>query len=199
MFPTTHDITLGNMVHTLPVLRAMLEAGNKVLVVSKPHPVVIQTICSDFANFKDSILFRFTIGSANDETLRFWEPGAPSYIERVACLACAHATGFQTSVSMEPLLETDEDIIVALVEGLASYVTDSIWLGKMNKPIERLTQNGVYDAETAKWTADLMASQSDERIKALYGRLKNHPKVKWKESIKAVVGLDLPTEAGLDL
>jgi len=45
----------------------------------------------------------------------------------------------------------------------------------------------------------LLQSQSDERILSLYEKLKDHPKIKWKESIKKVVGLQIPTEAGLDI
>jgi hypothetical protein len=40
--------------------------------------------------------------------------------------------------------------------------------------------------------------QSDDNIKALFERYKGNPKVKWKESIKKVVGIALATEAGLD-
>jgi hypothetical protein len=34
---------------------------------------------------------------------------------------------------------------------------------------------------------------------ALYARHRHDPKIKWKDSIKAVVGLHRPTAAGLDL
>ena len=47
----------------------------------------------------------------------------------------------------------------------------------------------------ATMLAKLEASQSDARIKALYARLSGHPLVSWKESIKEVVGIDLPTRA----
>ena len=43
-----------------------------------------------------------------------------------------------------------------------------------------------------------MATQNDEAIRALYARYHKDPLVKWKDSIKAVVGLARPNVAGLD-
>jgi len=200
MFPTTHDLTPGNIEYTLPMLLKMLKAGNDVLVVSKPHLDVIEKICDECEEYKAQILFRFTIGSSSDETLRAWEPGAPNIMERLKSLGHAHKLGFRTSVSMEPLLETNEDEIVALVEILAPLVTDSIWIGKMNRPVERMRRNGYWVEQADKDMAEaLIASQSDECILALYERLKDYPRIKWKESIKKVVGIEIPTESGLDI
>jgi len=201
MYPTTHDLTPGNLRHTLTPLKAMLEAGNNVLLVSKPHLEVIDTVCHHCEPYRDQLLFRFTIGAADDVILKFWEPGAPNFMERWLALGHAHQRKFRTSVSMEPLLETNEDTVVELVEEtLAPHVTDSIWIGKMNKPEERLKRNGHWDREDVQEMAGaLMASQSDERIMSLYERLKDHPLIKWKESIKEVVGIEVPTEAGLDI
>jgi len=200
MFPTTHDITPDNLIHTGEILGRLLAAGNDVLVVSKPHLSTITELCARFAEYKDQILFRFTIGSCNDGTLALWEPGAPTFDERLGALKHAHRQGFKTSVSMEPMLDTIEERIVYTFRAAAPFVTDAIWLGKMNKATERLKRNGfggnlkLMAAATA-----LVASQSDERIRALYDRLKDEPKVKWKESIKSVVGIEIPTEAGLDV
>jgi hypothetical protein len=40
--------------------------------------------------------------------------------------------------------------------------------------------------------------QTDEQIKRIYNALKANPLIRWKESIKSVVGLPLATEAGED-
>jgi len=45
----------------------------------------------------------------------------------------------------------------------------------------------------------IIEGQTAEKIKAIYESLKGEPKVRWKESIKSVVGLPLATEAGTDL
>lgn len=199
MFPTAHDLTLSNLQYTLPVLKKMLEAGNDVLVVSKPHAKVISQVMKECEGFREQILFRFTIGAADDRTLSLWEPGAPMFFNRLTALSLAHREGFKTSVSMEPLLEPDESKVVSMVDLFESFVTDAIWIGKMNKLEERLKRNGEWDGAVQTIAAELLVSQSDERICSLYERLKNRPIVKWKESIKKVVGLEIPTEAGLDI
>jgi len=200
MFPTTHDITPDNFIHTGAILERLLIAGNDVLIVTKPHLDTICQICIRFEEYKDQILFRFTICSADDDVLKLWEPGAPSFQERFEALLHAHEFGFKTSVSMEPRLETDEDKIVDLVECFSPYVTDAIWIGKLNKAEERLVSNGYGDDKTLMdAAAQITEAQNDSAILSLYDRLKDHPVVKWKESIKAVVGLSIPTEAGLDV
>lgn len=200
MFPTTHDITPDNLEYTGAILHRLLEAGNDVLVVSKPHLSVITTLCKDLEAYKDQLLFRFSIGSVDNEVLTLWEPGAPDYEERRESLKHVFNAGFRTSVSMEPILDTTESHILQTFNDLESFVTDAIWLGKMNKAVERLKRNGFGDNEPLMTAAaELVESQSDERITALYAKLKDEPKVKWKESIKKVVGIAVPTEAGLDV
>ena len=71
MFPTTHDITPRNLNDCITVLRKLLEVGNKVLIVSKPHIECVKRMCREFQDFKENILFRFTIGSSDDEVLDF--------------------------------------------------------------------------------------------------------------------------------
>ena len=75
------------------------------MVVSKPHLPCIETICSQMPAYKQQITFRFTVGLLDDDLRAFWEPGAPSFNERLASLRHAFEAGYQTSVSAEPLLE----------------------------------------------------------------------------------------------
>ncbi|HQO39114.1 MAG TPA: radical SAM protein, partial [Spirochaetota bacterium] len=105
MFPTTHDITPAVADTCISYLEKLLCAGNELLIMSKPHYECVVRMCDAFADYKDQILFRFTIGSANDEVLKLWEPGAPSYLERVKALQYAFRVGFNTSVSCEPMLD----------------------------------------------------------------------------------------------
>ena len=196
MFPSTHDITPENIQVCLPALEQMLTYGHHLLIVSKPHIECIRTICDKFAAYQKSILFRFTIGSADNRVLEFWEPHAPTFEERLAALRFAWQAGFQTSVSCEPMLD---DNVAAVVSATAPFVTDSIWIGKANQLRARLKINGYGDVETMKRADELIASQSDDRIRALYARFKDSPKIRWKETIKRVLGLELPHEAGLDI
>lgn len=212
MIPTTHDLTERTWAPTVDVVNALLAAGNELLIVSKPKLSIMQSFChnidlagrlaevaSDMQSFRDRVTFRFTIGSYLDGTLSFWEPGAPNFADRLAALAWCHGEGWRTSVSCEPMLEPALRMI-ELVAMLSPVVTDSIWLGKLNNGRQRCRANnhGVLDRTTDIWLDRLEGDQADDQIKSLYHELKGNPKVKWKDSIKRVVGLELATKAGAD-
>ncbi len=196
MFPTTHDITAANIHHCLGVLRKMLASGNDVLIVSKPRLECIRTLTTALAQYRHQILFRFSIGSVDNAVLAFWEPGAPSYEERLTSLRFAHAARFKTSVSCEPLLDTNPD---RLIEAVRPYVTDAIWLGKVNRLRGILPLNCPGEPDPIRRGEELIANQNDTAIRALYKRHKQDPMIKWKDSIKTVVGLKRPTTSGLDV
>ena len=196
MFPSTHDITPLNIEPCLTVLKKLLAASNKVLIVSKPHIACVKRMCDKLADYRDQILYRFTIGSADDAALKLWEPGAPTFDERLASLKHAYQQGFATSVSCEPMLDSNIDAVVAAVE---RYVTNTIWLGRANRLRHALAMTCPEDAEMRRHADRLIATWDDNAVKALYERYKNHPKIRWKDSIKKVVGLERPIEKGLDL
>lgn len=195
MFPSSHDITPESLEYSIQFLDKLLSLGNEVLIVTKPHLSVVKKICKTFVAYKQNILFRFTIGSCNSETLKFWEPNAPTYEERKQSLIFAFKKGFNTSISCEPMLDNKiEDLIL----DLTPYVTNSFWLGKMNFILRRLKMNGIDDALTLRKAHQLIDLQSDENIKMLYNRLASNKKIKWKESIKKVVKIQVTTTKGLD-
>lgn len=196
MFPSSHDITPENLHHSIFFIRNLLASGNSILIVTKPHMVVIESICKNFSAYKNNILFRFTIGSNKTETLKFWEPGAPSYEERKKCLVYAYRKGFSTSISCEPMLDNSTE---ELVMDLIPYVTNSIWIGKANFLLRRLKMNGVTDDESLRLANALMEQQTDSKIKALYNNLCSNKKIKWKESIKKIVQLEVSKVKGLDI
>lgn len=129
MFPTSHDITVESLDGCLSVLKKLLDSDNEILVTSKPKFSCIKTICDDFSQKKDLIQFRFTITSLNDELLSFWEPNAPTFYERLKSLEYAYYMGYKTSISIEPFLDENPYL---LVDTLIPYVTESIWIGRMN-------------------------------------------------------------------
>ena len=194
MFPTTHDILPANLDDCLTVIANLLQSGNRVLIVTKPHLECVCGICTTFSGRKKQLLFRFTITAADDFILRFWEPGAPNFQERMQALQYAHSRQFETSVSIEPMLDSEN--VISLVKMLEPFVTHSIWLGKMNKIEKRVEIDS--DAMEREITR-IESSQSDARIKEIYKVLKDNPIVRWKESIKEVVGLELANEPGLDI
>lgn len=183
MFPTTHDITPDNLPYAITALKNMLAPGNSVLIVSKPHFDCIRTICDELSAFKSQILFRFTIGTLNDDLSKFWEPGAPSPFERICSLEYAFERGFQTSVSMEPMLWGYAEAIRTF-HRVKLFVTDTVWIGKMNKIRSCVDMSNL---DNKFMVEEIERSQCDEAIKTLVDTLKDEPKVRWKDSIKRVI------------
>jgi len=91
----------------------------------------------------------------------------------------------------------DENIL-NLVTDIQDYITDFIWIGKANYLLRRLKMNGYVDNETLDKANSLIESQSDSNIRLLYKNLKDNPKIKWKESIKKVLNLEISTVKGAD-
>lgn len=179
MFPSTHDIVPEILDDCVIVLKQLLGAGNDVLIVSKPHLECVKRLCDELAEWHGQVVWRFTIGAADDVILRLWEPNAPTFEERRACLEHAHAECWSTSVSIEPML--DPANIDDLVTRLDEFVTDSIWIGKMNQIRARCPD---MDATVL---GTLETGFTDDKILAMVDRLGGNPKIRWKDSIKAVI------------
>ena len=129
MFPTSHDITSESLYYCIMVLRKVLDAGNTVLVTTKPDLWCVYNIINQLMQYKPQIQFRFTITSITDYRLRFWEPNAPNFEERLQSLKLAFQRGFKTSISIEPFLDEDP---IPLILKLNPFVSETIWIGKMN-------------------------------------------------------------------
>ncbi len=179
MFPRTHDITPYYLPYAIETLKKIL-VGNKALIVSKPHLDCIETLCKELADYKAQILYRFTIGTMKPEVSKFWEPGAPLPAERLAALRHAHLAGFATSVSMEPMLGGVEAALETF-HTVSPYVTDKIWLGKMN---QRVKFTAPEDVEAFGRIKEL---QRDSEILRLVQILGSNPKAAWKASIRKVL------------
>ena len=181
MFPSAHDITLEHLDQSIALLSNILKSGNSVLIVTKPTKECITKICETFTEFKKQILFRFTIGSINSNILKFWEPSASSFEERLECLKLAYGMGYQTSVSAEPLLDKNVD---ELINQLSHYVTDTIWIGKPNLLLTRTKINGFGDIETIERCNELMGWITDpEFLLNLYNSYKANPMIRWKDGL----------------
>lgn len=195
MFPSAHDIHPDNLKECLKVIDYLLSAGNELLIVSKAHFSCFEAICKEFNYRRDKIHFRITIGSADNEVLRYWEPGAPSFDDRLRSLCRASLSGYATSVSCEPMLD---EHIEAVIDRTRLFVSDSIWLGKANRLKTTMKMNGHTSPEDIKRMNDLLKLQSDWNIFKLYDRYKDDPLIRWKDSIKKVVGLPALTRRGED-
>ena len=183
MFPTTHDISPTYLPAYRCHLYNILNAGNTVVLVSKPHRECIEAICSEFSSFRDTMIFRFTIGALNDAVLRHWDQNAPNLEERLACLRLAFENGYKTSVSTEPML-CDRIEAEKLYYTVEPYVTEDIWFGKMNGK-GGLRNNP--DPEVATQAVTVMENQTDDEILELVEQLQGLPKVAWKDSIKKII------------
>lgn len=182
MFPTGSDILPEHIGVVTDYLSKWLGVGNKVLIVTKPHLECVKVLCRELKSFKSQILFRFTIGTLDPETSKFWEPGAPLPKERVRSLKYAFEKGFATSVSAEPML-CSVDQAIDMLGVLSPMVTDAIWFGKMNKISRRVH----VPPQDMKYVKLIEAQQTDDNIKKLCFALDLAPKVRWKDSIKAII------------
>lgn len=194
MFPVHHDIVPQNVGLCLETLQKLLEVGNSVLIVSKPHLECVRYLCEELEPYKEKILFRFTITARDDELLRFWEPGAPFYPERLKSLKYAHEHGYRTSVSVEPMLDVGD--VEKMIAEFSPYVHHSIWLGTMRK-IEARVDMGVPGMKEA--IQRIERGQEHDKIVDLYQRLKENPLLRWKDSIKQILGLPLADRPGKDM
>jgi len=187
MFPSSHDITPQVLDPAVKVLHNLLDAGNeRILIVSKPHMQCITTLCQEFSEYKDKLIFRFTIGSLDNNVLSYWEPGAPSAEERFQCLMHAHQKGFQTSVSMEPMLDHEE--IGPIIQTIRPYVNHSIWLGIMSPRLYFLKNNFGKEFNDALNT--IYEKETPEKLFEIYHKYVNDPLVRFTASIYSKLKID---------
>jgi DNA repair photolyase len=186
MFPSTHDIfDISPFKEAcFIVLAKLLASSNDVLITTKPRFTVVQEISERFRQYKDQIQFRFTITSIDDGHLRFWEPNAPSYEERMKSLRYAWRAGFKTSVSAEPFLDYDP---TELITSLMPYVTESIWIGRMNYiPRQHV------DREDEVHYNEIRKNYETTHVRILYNKLKRYPKIRFKDSIRIQLSHAVP-------
>lgn len=183
MFPTTHEITPFNVAAYIRVALLMLKKGNRLLITTKARIDIMDAMTFAFGDYREQILFRITIGNMNSAVTDFWEPGAPPPIERLRALCLAQERGFQTSVSIEPMLGGMLSTL-EVVNAVTPFTTETIWCGKMNKIKLRVDMQhpGVRD-----WVETLGALQRDQEIIGLYRALQGNPQIRWKDSIREVL------------
>lgn len=183
MFPSAHDITPGIVDDYIRVAKLILGSGNYLLIVTKPHLECIRKVIEAVADFKEQIMFRFTIGTMDEKVARFWEPGAPMPSERVEALKLAFDSGFRTSISAEPLLGGVGTAAMVL-DAVCPFVTHTVWIGKLNKPRLRA---GMDDPLVAIEVERIERLQTDAAVLDMHAKLSGNPMVRWKDSVKTVL------------
>ena len=178
MFPSSHDIfDLPDYEEAcFSVLGNLLQSGNEMLVTTKPRLAIVKKIDKEFSDKKEQIQFRFTITSSDDQLLKFWEPNAPLFEERLKSLQYAFKKGYKTSVSIEPFLDYNPK---PLIDAISPFVTESIWLGVMNY----IPRKNLRKAEVPYYDS-IRRNYSEEHLKEIYTDYYECPKIRWKDSIK---------------
>jgi DNA repair photolyase len=189
MFPSSHDITPSVLPHCMTLLRHFINAGNQMLVVTKPHLEVVKAICD--RPWSHDIVFRFSIGMVDDDLRKLWEPGAPSVQERLDAMQHAHEAGFGTSVSAEPLLEPWNALQVYLAcEPFLSKEQGSpageFWIGKLNRIRDRVR---IKSTDQRRAMEKLIQWQTDQNVMHIVQLFRHHGTrhVRWKDSYKQVI------------
>lgn len=188
MFPTTHDITEGTVRACVRVIHQLVDAGNDVLVVSKMSPWIAQTLVDAAGSrWRDQLEFRISIGMVHESVRQFWEPKAPGVGERLGALCKLHLAGFRTSVSAEPLLQPHK--AVELVTMVDQYVSETIWIGKLNQIEARCG----WALQMSDWRVQgLMKQQKDGMVMGVVRALEGYSKIRWKDSYAAVIQRQAP-------
>jgi len=178
MFPSSHDIVdipeIKDACFT--VLEKLLSVENEVLVTTKPSLSVTKDIIEQFKKYQPQLQFRFTITSKNNKLLSFWEPNAPTYEERLESLILTYKEGFKTSVSIEPFLDNEPQI---LLHEVTPYVSESIWIGPMNY----IPRNNIPEEDQPMYDA-MRDNINVSHLKEIYEKLKDFPKIRFKDSMK---------------
>jgi len=183
MYPSTHDIRPEHIDLHVDFLKRFLEPGNKVLIVTKPFPECIERLCKELMPYREQVEFRFTVGSGNSETLKYYEPFAPSFTQRAQAIEIAYNAGFKTSLSIEPMLDIIPYLIIL---HLYPFISGEIWIGKMNNAVVRISSNGHRDKiEIVKSLVEWQAS--DSNIMGIVNNLSQYDNVRWKDSIAEVI------------
>ena len=198
MFPTTHDFTPGNVKHCLMYLDHLLDAGNKVLVVTKAGIDIASRIVDRLCQYpREQSEIRFTLTHRDPAVGWLWEPNAPTIRDRYEALYDAH-TRVPMSVSCEPWLDTVEFLIETVK--IISPGCETIWIGHANKLRQR-TQWFCDQCESADDVAELReaienieARQTPAAARRVYDAIKNDPKVRWKDSYQRAIGLAGPED-----
>jgi DNA repair photolyase len=178
-YPTNHDVTFRNLDRHCTAIREILEAGNDLVICTKPSLRCMEAVARVCTDYKNKVTFRLTITSLAEAQSVLWEKYAPLPAERIATLKLLFEQGFRTEVFAEPLLQ-GAGSAMDIYNSVYPYVTESICFGAMNMVDKRVdTTDPVY----ADAVANIRRYQSDNNLLFLYNSMKDLPKVTFKNSI----------------
>ena len=184
MISSSHDIndeldSNGKRIltHFGYLLGDLLRNKNNIVFTTKPRLNVIKWVIKEFKPDPRFFSFLFTITANDDKILSHFEPNASSIDERLECLKLIHSLGYETSVSIEPMLKDPKE----LVKAIYPYVTKNIWLGIFGS----LTPKDVKEE-----LSDLHSRSSIARILLGVHSLDQGRKIRLKDNIRALLNLN---------
>lgn len=182
-FPGTHDITPENVEACEKYLIGMLGAGNRVLIDTKPHIVVVARLCQSLRRWRSQVEWRMTMTGHDDRLRSYWEPNAPSILMRRTALWHALQVDYRVSVNMEPMIDGMADV-ESDARSAVEYGAETVWIGLMNRVRQRVRIETVNDEREVERIETL---QKDSEVMNLVANLGDVPQVRWKDSISAVI------------
>ena len=78
----------------------------------------------------------------------------------------------------------DSGHVGLLISQVSPFVTGTIWIGKTNQLRARVRINGAMPEEEI---LRIERGQTDGKIRTLHRKFKDHPKIRWKDSIKELI------------
>ena len=177
MFPTSHDIYDTNVEDYITVSKKIMDSGKIVLCVTKAFFSTIKKLCDGLMTYRDRFIMRFSITSSDQNILDQWETTASTFNERLEGLKFAFDKGYNTSVSVEPMLGNPDQ----LIDQILPYVRGSIWIGPMDKPIQYVKRVGLDNVN------NIISFYSKKNITRIVNKYRSNPKIFWKTKIFKIV------------
>lgn len=175
----------------LRVAKDILNKKFSLLITTKPRLERIKMIHEELEDFKEYFTFRFSITSRNEERVKLFEPNASSYAERIESLKYVFDRKYNSSVSIEPLLDLSP---IPIVEDIQNYLgkidaamdIGTIWIGFLKtKYIPDFYRKTSEELNTA--IGRFTWKQSFENVLKWYKVAFPHERVVFKESVKKMM------------
>jgi len=180
VFPGAHDVTARNLPYCEHVLSRLLQAGNDVVIESKPDLAVWRTLLDGLGPRKGQVELRFSITHLDPSVGLFWEFDAPSVAERLDALRMAHDGGWRTSVACKPLLEPWR--AAELVARVRPMVSGAVRVGAARCLRRRTAWCGGLPGLEDR-VAELEAWRTPEKFLEIRNAVGDDPKVRWGRGV----------------
>lgn len=172
---------------SLEVIDSMSEKN--CVQIRNPKISYAERICNRFNANTDDITFIYDIRSGNSEVLKYWEPNAMSFEERLESLKFVNSKGFRTIVfCFHPL----DGNTFELVEVLSPHC-DHLILEITQKPDEFLSEAELTDQLKVQKAEEVLRIQSGDWLLNLGEKLKGNSTVWWdvvtREFLDSKIGL----------